>query len=55
MATLQPKEWVCVADLPDLSHLTGKCKHLHHYISIDDGKYMEKCVLCDEPKGVVSA
>lgn len=24
------------------------CKHF--YVSIDDGKYVEKCVLCDEPK-----
>jgi hypothetical protein len=22
----------------------------YFYVSIDDGKYLEKCVLCDEPK-----
>lgn len=54
MATLRPKNWILVGDLPDLSHLIGKCKHRHHYVSIDDGKYLEKCVLCDKPKGIPS-
>lgn len=29
------------------------CSHRHFYVSIDDGLYLEKCVLCDEPKQAV--
>lgn len=31
------------------------CPHKHFYVSIDDGKYLEKCIACDEPKSIVPA